>query len=260
MEDIESGLLALAAVIKERGIRSIAITPVGSGLGGLSWPQVRTRIEDVLGKLESVRILVYEPDPAHSTLIHARTAEEPKITSGRAALVVLMDRYLAGLLDPFVSLLEVHKLMYFLQEAGEPLRLSFVKAPYGPYAENLRHVLRAVEGHLVTGYSDGGDAPDKQLALVPGAVEDARNFVEQHEQTKARLMRVTELVAGFESPFGLELLSTVLWVATREKAGDANAAVPLVYSWNARKRQFSGRQILLAFKVLDDQGWLRARA
>ena len=63
------------------------------------------------------------------------------MTPGRAALVGLMDRYLRGLLDPFISLLEVHKLMYFMQEAGEPLRLRLSKGPYGPYAENLRHVL-----------------------------------------------------------------------------------------------------------------------
>ena len=51
-----------------------------------------------------------------------------------------MHRYLGGLMDPFVTLLEVHKLMYFMQEAGQPLRLRYAKAPYGPYAENLRHV------------------------------------------------------------------------------------------------------------------------
>ena len=91
------------------------------------------------------------------------------MTAGRAALVELMHRYLARLPDPYVSLLEVHKLMYFLQESGEPLRLQFARAPYGPYAENLRHVLHAVEGHLITGFADGGDAPDKRLSLVPGA-------------------------------------------------------------------------------------------
>ena len=67
------------------------------------------------------------------------------------------------MLDPFVSLLEVHKLMYFMQEAGEPLRLKMEKGPYGPYAENLRHVLNDVEGYFITGYGVGGDAPDKTL-------------------------------------------------------------------------------------------------
>jgi hypothetical protein len=95
-------------------------------------------------------------------------------------VVALIHRYLGGLLDPFVTLLEVHKLMYFMQEAGEPLRLKYVKAPYGPYAENLRHVLRTVEGHLIAGYADGGDAPYKPLTLVPGAIQEASAFHDQH--------------------------------------------------------------------------------
>ena len=56
------------------------------------------------------------------------------MTAGRAALVALIHRYLSGLMDPFVTLLEVHKLLYFMQEAGEELRLQYAKAPYGPYA------------------------------------------------------------------------------------------------------------------------------
>ena len=64
------------------------------------------------------------------------------MTAGRAALVGLMHRYLDGLLDPFITLLEVHKLMYFMQYAGEPLRLNYTKGPYVPYSENLRHVLK----------------------------------------------------------------------------------------------------------------------
>ena len=40
-----------------------------------------------------------------------------------------MRRYLAGLMDPFVSLLEVHKLLYFMQEAGQPLRLTSIPKP-----------------------------------------------------------------------------------------------------------------------------------
>jgi len=86
---------------------------------------------------------------------------------------------------------------------------DFVKAPYGPYAENLRHVLRDIEGHLISGYADGGDAPDKQLALVPGAVDDAVAFLESHAATHERFDRVVRLVEGFETPFGLELLVRV---------------------------------------------------
>ncbi len=61
-----------------------------------------------------------------------------------AGLILLMHRYLCRLLDPCVSLLEVHKLMYFMQDAVEPMRLQWDKAPFSPYAANLRHVHNAV--------------------------------------------------------------------------------------------------------------------
>jgi hypothetical protein len=32
----------------------------------------------------------------------------------KASLVLLMNRYLGGLMDPFVTLIEVQKLMYFM--------------------------------------------------------------------------------------------------------------------------------------------------
>lgn len=179
------------------------------------------------------------------------------MTPGRAALVSLVRRYLSGLLDPFVTLLEVHKLMYFMQEAGENLRLEFAKAPYGPYAENLRHVLRAIEGYFVTGYADGGDDPAKQLELVPGAVGDAEAFLEGNVGTHARFDRVADLVQGFETPFGLELLATVHWVVSRESAKTEKEVVALTYAWNDRKKRFSTEQIRLAFDVLAGKGWIR---
>ena len=134
------------------------------------------------------------------------------MNSGRATLVGLMHRYLHGLLDPFVTLLEVHKLLYFMQTAGEPLRLRFRKGHYGPYAENLGSALHTIEGHSISGYADGGDAPTMQLEIVPGAFEDALAVLSRSPNTRERFDRVEDLVDGFESSFGLELLSTVHWV------------------------------------------------
>ena len=256
LEDIEAGLEDLADVIQRYDIRSIAIPPLGSGLGGLEWGEVRPRIVKALEPLTHVRVVVYEPGgpPAAKNMAHIR--EVPKMTAGRAALVELIQRYLRGLLDPFVSLLEVHKLMYFMQEAGEPLGLKFQKGPYGPYAENLRHVLNAIEGHLVSGYADGGDAPDKRLELVPGAMEEAGAFLARNERTRSRFTKVAELVEGFESPFGLELLSTVHWVIDKEGARSMSDVQKRTYAWNDRKQQFTPRQIALAADVLKRHGWV----
>ena len=257
LEDIESGLQSLAGEIRSRGIRSIAIPPLGSGLGGLHWPNVRQRMEEALGGLDGVEIVIFEPSGTPSDGRVNRLRDVPKMTAGRAALVGLLDRYLLGLLDPFVTLLEAHKLMYFMQVAGEPLKLRFTRGHYGPYAENLRHVLHAIEGHFVSGYADGGDAPDRRLQLVPGVLDEARAFLVDKADTHARFARVSELVDGFESPFGLELLATVHWVAAgRATAPDLEEVTGQTYAWNERKKQFSRRQIELALGVLSEQGWL----
>lgn len=255
IEDIDAGLSALAKEIEARGIRSIAIPPLGSGLGGLDWSDVRPRIEAALRDVPNVKVIVFEPKGAPEVV---KSREVPDMTAGRAALVVLMNRYLRGLMDPFVTLIELQKLMYFMQEAGQPLRLKYVKGLYGPFAGNLSHVLHRVEGHFVSGYSDGGDAPDKELALVPGAIDDAEGFLSDDEATRGRFDQVGELVEGFETPFGLELLATVHWVARHEGASSADDAVARVHAWNDRKRQFTPRQIGLAYDVLQSKGWLTA--
>ena len=256
IQDIEAGLVDLVRVIKERKIRSIAIPPLGSGLGGLSWRDVRSRIELAMGALPDVDVVIFEPGGAPTAQEMASSSVVPKMTPGRAALVVLINKYLSGLLDPFVTLLEVHKLMYFMQEAGEGLHLDYVKAPYGPYAQNLRHVLRAVEGHLISGYADGGDAPDKQLELVPGAVYDAEELLKERASTRERFDRVGRLVAGFESPFGLELLATVHWVASSGGATTLEEVVAQTYAWGERKHRFTANQIGRSYDVLRRQGWL----
>lgn len=256
MADIDTGLADLVQQVQARQIQSIAIPPLGCGLGGLDWQAVRPRIECAFAALPGVRVLVFEPNgaPASDSMAHVRKV--PAMTAGRAALVELMQRYLQGLLDPFVALLEVHKLMYFMQEAGEPLRLNYVKAAYGPYAENLRHVLNAIEGHLISGFGDGGEAPDKPLTLVPGAAEDAARFLTDQPESLARFERVARLVEGFESPYGLELLSTVHWLMMHEGIRQPEQLVGYVHAWNPRKQQFTPRQISIAASRLAAQNWV----
>jgi O-acetyl-ADP-ribose deacetylase (regulator of RNase III) len=256
IEDIESGLAALVEVVRSLKITSIAIPPLGSGLGGLNWPDVRKLIQGSLSDLPDVTITIFEPSADSAPRVAIKPRNIPAMTPGRAALIILIRRYLSGLMESYVSLLEIHKLMYFLQVAGEPVRLRYVKASHGPYAENLRHALLAIEGHYLSGYADGGDSPEKRLEIVPGAVKDAEAFLESKADTRACFDRVAKLVHGFESPFGLELLSTVHWVMANEGATSRDAVVAKTYEWNERKHRFTPEQIDLAMNLLSAQGWV----
>jgi O-acetyl-ADP-ribose deacetylase (regulator of RNase III) len=256
IEDIRSGLQSLVEEIRQRGVESIAIPPLGCGLGGLDWNQVRPLIEKAFSQLPGVRVLVYEPKGAPAAKQMAMIKMVPKMTAGRAALLGLMRRYLAAVMDPSVSLLEIHKLAYFMQEAGEPLRLRFVKGHYGPYAENLRHVLTHIEGHFISGFGDAEDDPEKQIELNVEASERAETFMHGHPKTEILFDRVAKLIGGFETPYGMELLATVHWVAGHEAASTADEAMAKVYSWNDRKRMFQEQHIRIAWNVLREMGWL----
>ena len=61
MEDIESGLAALALEIRKHEIRSIAIPALGCGIGGLSWSQVRPAVGTALGEIENLHVVLFEP-------------------------------------------------------------------------------------------------------------------------------------------------------------------------------------------------------
>jgi hypothetical protein len=154
--------------------------------------------------------------------------------------------------------------MYFLQERGQLLRLDYVKGRYGPCAVNLNHALEPLEGHYVHGYSDRSDYVLKlnPITLMPGAVDEARDWIEKHSDDGAagRISAVEELVTDFASAYGVELLATVHWAATREAArGTTDPAVltGLIRSWNERKgRLFTEPHIGKAMSRLDELGWV----
>lgn len=256
MADIEVGLEALVDEIRERGILSVAIPPLGCGLGGLDWREVRPRIEKAFERLPEVQVQLFAPGGAPLPEVMAKERVAPAMTVGRAALIGLMRRYLAAVMDPDVSLLEIHKLMYFLQEAGEGLRLRFQKGFYGPYAENLRHTLNQMEGHYIRGYGDAEDRPGKPIELIQGAWPQAEAFLARHPETRERFDRVATLIAGFETPYGMELLATVHWVTRHEGASTAAEAIEKTYAWSPRKRSLAEGHIRAAWSALDRRGWL----
>ncbi|WP_419193712.1 Appr-1-p processing protein [Kolteria novifilia] len=179
------------------------------------------------------------------------------MTHGRACLIGLMRRYLSAVMDPWISLLEIHKLMYFMQESGEPLRLNYSKGHYGPYSKNLRHVLNRIEGHFISGYGDAEDDPTRQIQLLDNAVAHAEQSLSRHEESQRRFDRVVHLIEGFESSYGIEVLSSVHWVQSREGVSSPDDAIASVHGWNKRKQAFSADHIRQAWQVLDERGWLK---
>jgi len=178
------------------------------------------------------------------------------MTKGRASLLGLMRRYLAAVMDTGVSLLEIHKLLYFMQEGGEDLRLRYGKGVYGPYARNLRHVLSRIEGHFVIGYGAGDDRPDTQIEALPGAWERADEYLAHHPETRARFHRVADLISGFETPSGWNCSLLFTGLPPAKGAVNEQDAIRKTYAWGERKRAFDEFHIRTAWPVLSQKGWL----
>lgn len=261
IQDIRAGLADLVRVIERLDIRSVAVPPLGCGNGGLSWGQVQPLITQAFQALPDVEAHVYPPAGPPPAAVMPDNTERPAMTVGRAAMVEAVDRYEERTTD--VSLIEVQKLMYFLQAAGQDLHLRFEKSIYGPYADDLRRVIRLVEGHFLSGFGDASAslAEAEPITVLPGAAQEARSVLDHHPATWERIGRVLALVEGFESTYAMELLATVHCTAgeSAEAATNPAEAARLVAAWSPRKaRMNSVDHVTTAWRHLHDQGWLRA--
>lgn len=255
IEDIKAGLDDLLHVVQAEDIRSIAVPPLGCGNGGLDWRVVRKLIESAFATLPDVRVLLYAPHGAPQNEEMIVSTSRPAMTSTRAALVKLLESYAVP--GYRLSLLEVQKLAYFLQAAGQPMKLVFVKHKYGPYCETLNHVLQRMEGHHIRGYGDRSRT--SAIRALPGAVEEADLYLQDKTEAVERLTRVVKLIEGFETPYGMELLATTYWVAQEypEARESLQTAVSWVHAWSERKRRtFQAAHIEIAWNHLKQQGWL----
>ena len=258
MEDIESGLTALVQELRRLKVSSVAVPPLGCGHGGLDWRRVRPLIERALAALPDVRVLLFEPAGAPEPKSMPVRTKRPRLTLARAMFIRLMQQYAE--MAYRLTLLEIQKLAYFLQESGQPLRLKYVGHLYGPYAHNLNKVLETLEGHFIRGYGDS-QKPDVEIELLPGATDEADRFLARNADAGPRLQRVADLIDGFETPYGMELLSSVHWVACHVESPvrDADQAIRALHGWNERKRlMFKPEHVRVAWDRLQDQGWIPA--
>ncbi len=260
IEFIHDGLVDLITQVKRLGIKSIAIPPLGCGNGGLNWVEVRSLIEKAFADLPEVEVRLFEPAGAPNPKSMEVRTTRPRMTAGRAAILKVLNTYRA--LEYGLSRIEVQKLAYFLQEAGENLKLSFVKNQYGPYSEELRHALNRMEGHFIRGLGDG--VVEAEIEPVAEALAEAEQFATAsgHSALVQHVSRVASLIDGFQSPYGMELLATVHWVATREpNVRTPEQAISAVRAWNERKaRIMQPTHVLVAWKRLAEQQWLPQEA
>lgn len=240
LEYIEEGLSNLHKTIQELGIRSIAIPPLGTGNGGLSWSAVEPMIISKLGDLENVDVRLYAPSLSTRGLPGRVNVT---MTWGRAVLLHLLQSYVErrAQVEPWedwsgASHLEIQKLMYFANILDPRLRLDFEPDRYGPYSERVRHLVQEMEGTFLKGHGDGTTPvlSLEPIALSSRGESELMAYADTSEKDIDGLVRaVLDRIEGYEGAYGLELLASTHWALTHQDAGSDTAAT--VRRWSNRK-------------------------
>lgn len=235
---IKQGLDDLVRIIYEYNIQSVAVPPLGCGYGGLDWNMVKPLLIEKLSSVDA-EIFLYEPG------LSPQEAPAPEVSRGltkaRALILTLINRYTVLGFD--VTHIEIQKLAYFLQEFGQTdLRLKYQQGTYGPFAYNLQHLLSRLEGAYLQGDIRVADArPHDTLSPFDDKAGEVMNYLAQNtsQAEKQRLNTVTQLIEGFESPFGLELLATVHWAVKilKEPKISVEQIIRFVHDWSPRKKE-----------------------
>lgn len=231
---IESGLIELVRVIREKNIKSIAIPPLGAGNGGLDWNKVKLILQEYLADSDC-EIYIYEPTTAIQEVLKK---ERVKLTPARAMLLsVLYDLVRSG---EFVSEFASEKIAYFLQRFGarESFKLEFQPNFYGPYSGKVKHVLYYLNGSYIMGYSSKDKKPFEELGIIPDAEEEVKRFLQlpENEPYMQIVEKTKKFLSGFYSPFGLELLSTVDFIIQEKHTKTQEAIQEEFKNWSDRKK------------------------
>jgi hypothetical protein len=178
---------------------------------------VRSRIQAALGSLSEVEVIVYEPTQKYQNVAKRQGVE--KLTPARALIAELVRRY--WILGIECTLLEIQKLAYFLERKidalglDNPLNLEFKADKYGPYAPKLAHLLNGLDGSYLHCDKRVPDAGPRDIIWFEDAKKDrvaAYLSSSEAKRYQVALEATAELIDGFESPLGMELLATVDWL------------------------------------------------
>ncbi len=229
---IEKGLDHLLKIINENNIKSIAIPPLGAGNGGLEWEQVKRIIHT---KMQSLEIDVFIFEPNNQILEHLKK-EKVKLTKARALLLdVLYDLVGNG---EYVSEFSSEKICYFLQHFGAQnlFKLKFTPQFYGPYSGKVRYILNVLNGSYIMGYSDMNTKPFQPLTILQDGYNDVKEYIENDNELSKISEKTKKFLSGFYSDFGLELLSSVYYIISKNNTLDASLVMTKLSEWNNRKR------------------------
>ena len=251
---IAEGLDDFIVQIQERGIRSVAMPPLGCGNGGLDWAEVRELIEQKLSSVDGVSFHVYGPKENNQSAPEHESRPAAEMTYERALLIRAIgefEPYFGG----FLTRLCLQKIVYFLQATGVSYRVQFSRNTHGPYSERLHKAFQKMDakGFLVNYVSN-----ESEIQVSAGTLAEANSYLNRHEQSDDEVVdKISRLIEGYESPYGMELLSSVDYLSRYEELDNMQSIAIAIKEWNeGKKERFNDQSIEHAYQRLMEDGFI----
>jgi uncharacterized protein YwgA/O-acetyl-ADP-ribose deacetylase (regulator of RNase III) len=272
LADIEAGLEFLETNYRQWGVESLAVPPLGSGLGGLEWHVVGPTLYQHLSQLE-IPVELFVPfgtphdelTPAyfqHSLLAEDSSESFKQIGPDWVALLRVLEKLEKLSYPPSVGRVLFQKLAYFASVTGLELGLQYSRGSYGPFSPELKpRVTHLLNNGLIEEVRRG-----QMFEVRLGRTYDAakRAFPHDLPRFEGQINRLTDLFARMRAK-DAEVAATVHFVAEElfvEGADEPSEQeiVEAVMEWKQKRRPLFDRVVVSeAVRGLNALGWLQAR-
>ncbi|MBC7945697.1 MAG: macro domain-containing protein [Burkholderiales bacterium] len=225
--DIEQGLDYLATHVREWGITSIALPPLGCGNGGLEWSEVGPMIYRKLHALH-MEVEVYAPYGTPRQQLTTQFLAAPSQMSlegkGRRAdalnpewvtlMEVLRDLEAQPYANP-VGRTIFQKICYIVTEMGVPTGFNFDKGSYGPFSADVKAALHDFANRNWLNEQQFGRM--MALRVAPQYEKDRSRYKDQVERHRTKVVKVVDLFSRIKSTEQAEEVMTVLFASRQLK-------------------------------------------
>jgi O-acetyl-ADP-ribose deacetylase (regulator of RNase III) len=267
LEAIVAGLEYLEEHYRDWGIESLAVPPLGSGLGGLDWRIVGPTLYQHLARLD-IPVELFAPiDVPKEQLTLDFLTQVPTEVNGRprlgwAAVAVgtIIERLHAQPYTPPVGRIVVQKIAYFLTQAGVPTGLKHVQGSFGPYSPEFADLRRRMINHGIIEEQRMGPL----IAATPGrTLGDAQQVhADELGEWDDAIDRVVDLFTRLRTARQAEVAATVHFAANelRERNGlepTELQVLEFVRQWKGRRQPpLTDTELALAIRGLNALGWV----
>lgn len=267
LADIEEGLEYLVGHYRDWGVRSLAVPPLGCGHGGLDWSVVGPTLRRHLDKLE-IPVVLYAPHgtPVPQLQLSFLSDDRPgagipsAVPAGALALIEILRRITHQQIHPLVGRVMFQKLAYFATVAGIPTGLTFNRASYGPFSDELKPTI----SHLVNNGLLEEERRGRMIAKSVGrtysdAQESRRTELEQWDK---EIERVADLMMRMNTE-DAEVAATVhyAWAELCEAGVPSESDVlEAALHWKRRRHEpLDPADVATAIRNLNWLGWIDAK-